>query len=114
MRRTAKIPVAAALALLLVVPAFAGQTGKLVELTGYITAEWCEKANAEAACTDDCAITCSEKDSEVVIYSNGKRYRLDDRGEAVKHIGHKVVVRGTVDKNDVVKVKSIEKARRGA
>jgi len=32
----------------------------------------------------------------------------------VKHIGHKVVVKGTVDKNDIVKVKSIEKARRGA
>jgi len=38
-RRAAKIPVAAALALLLDVPAHAGQTSKSVELTGYITAE---------------------------------------------------------------------------
>lgn len=114
MRRSAKSPVTLALAaLLLALPALAGQTGKPVELTGYIADHWCEKSKPEEPCVD-CAMTCSEEDADVVIYANGKLYRLDDRKEAAKHIGHKVVVKGTVDQDDRVTVKSIEKVRKGA
>jgi hypothetical protein len=112
-RRAVQIPLFTLLALLLALPAPAAQSDKPVELTGYITDHWCDKSKAEAPCVD-CEITCSEETADVVIYADGKLYRLDDREEAVKHIGHKVVVKGTVDGNDVVKVKSIEKARKGA
>jgi hypothetical protein len=112
-RRAAQIPLFAVLALLLALPAPAGPKDRPVELTGYITDHWCDKSKAEEPCVD-CEITCSDEDADVVIYADGKLYRLDDREKAVKHIGHKVVVRGTVDGNDVVKVESIEKARKGA
>lgn len=89
------------------VPAFAGEAEE-VELTGWITDQWCgaKNANADGA---DCARDCAKKGSEMALYADGKLYKISDKEIAVEHIGYKVVVKGTVA-DDVLTVTSIEKA----
>ena len=89
------------------VPAFAGDAEE-VQLTGWITDQWCgaKNANADGAA---CARACAKKGSEMALYADGKIYKISDKELAVEHIGYKVVVKGTVS-DDVLNVTSIEKA----
>lgn len=98
-----------ALALVAVLPAGAGQD---VELTGWITDEWCgaKNANAEGSC---CAKACAEKGAALVLATEGKLYKLSDKELALEHIGYKVTVRGTLE-DDTLDVISIEKAEEDA
>ena len=101
--------IAVALVAALTAPAIAGDEAKQVELTGYITDEWCGAANANSRGAG-CARDCAEKGSELAIYAEGKMYRLSNKKLALQHLGYEVVVRGTVDEEGVVKVQTIEKA----
>ena len=107
-----KKSVSLALAVLLVggtLAAFAGGAGEKVELTGYITDEWCgaKNANPDGAA---CAKSCAEKGSKMAIVSDGKLYVLSDKKQALEHLGHKVVIAGTLGEDGVVQVASIKKA----
>jgi (2Fe-2S) ferredoxin len=99
------------------VPAFAGEGhahgGEEVQLTGYITDEWCgaKNANAEGA---GCAKACAKKGAALAIYADGKMYKLSDKEAAMKHVGVQVVVKGTVMEDGTVKVASIEKVEKKA
>lgn len=110
-KNLARIAAAAVLALAALVPALAGDEPKVVQLTGYITDEWCgaKNANPEGA---GCARDCARKGSELAIVSDGKMYRLSAKDKALEHLGHKVVVTGTLDaEGKVVQVRTIEKAK---
>ena len=94
-------------ALAVVLPLQAGDTDE-VKLTGWITDEWCGANNANAG-GGECAKACAEKGAQVVLFSEGKLYKLSDRELALKHVGYEVLVTGTVSE-DMITVSSIEKA----
>lgn len=99
-----------ALSLLAVsVPAAAGDEAKSVELTGFITDAWCGKGNANVKGAE-CARSCASKGSDLVIYADGKIYKLDDKEEALKHLGYEVLLKGTLMSGDHVTITSITKA----
>jgi hypothetical protein len=102
-----------ALVLALALPAVAGEAGKTVKLTGYITDEWCGAANASAE-GKGCAEACAKKGATLVLHSDGKLYKLSDQEAAMKNLGVEVVVTGTLEGDDTVKVTSIEEASKKA
>ena len=108
MKKFASVAALAAFVLLLALPAFAGEAGKEVTLTGYITDKWCGAANANAEGAD-CARACAKKGSEMAIYSDGQLYILSDKEMALANLGHKVRVKGTLAEDGKVQVSSIEK-----
>lgn len=94
------------------IPTFAGDAAKdskQVQLTGYITDEFCgaKNANSEGA---DCTKACADKGADVAIYADGKMYKLSDKAMALEHVGYEVVVIGTLNEDGSVEVASIEKA----
>ena len=102
-----------ALALAVVLPAAAGDSqAEDVELTGWITDEWCgvKNANADGA---DCAKDCAKKGADMVLYTGDKLYKLYDKELALEHVGHKVTVKGTLE-DDTLNVVSIEKVKEDA
>lgn len=81
-----------------------------ITLTGYITDEWCGKKNANAdAKSADCARDCAQKGAALVMFKDGTMYTLADKEAALKHVGEKVMVTGTVDDKNVVTIVKIEK-----
>ena len=113
MRKAFSVVLGAALALAVVLPAAAGcGEGHDVELTGWITDEWCgaKNANAEGA---GCAKACAKKGAELVLAAEGKLYKLSDKELALEYIGYKVTVKGTLEE-DTLNVTSIEKAEEDA
>ena len=60
MKKLFSIAIVAVMALAVVAPAVAGDAGKEVKLTGYITDEWCGKANANADGAG-CAKSCGKE-----------------------------------------------------
>jgi hypothetical protein len=109
MKRFVSTFAAVALVVACFVPAMAGEAVKDVKLTGYITDEWCGKANANEQ-GKDCTIACAKKGAALVLFSDGKAYKLSDQKAAMTHVGHEVVVSGSLDSDGTVKVSSIEKA----
>ena len=95
---------------LLCLPTMAGE-GKEVELTGYITDEYCGAKNANAEGVG-CIKACAEKGSALMVYSDGTLYRISDKEMALAHLGYKVIVKGTVDEENNVTPTSIEKAEK--
>jgi len=81
---------------------------KKVELTGYITDEWCGANNANPDGVA-CAKSCAEKGSKMAVFSDGKLYVLSDKKAALDNLGVKVVVTGTLDQEGVVQVEAIER-----
>ena len=72
----------------------------------------CGKANANAG-GKDCVLSCNKSGSPLVLASGDKLYPLSDQKTALAHVGHEVVVTGTVDAKGGIKVASIvEGARR--
>jgi hypothetical protein len=97
----------------LVLPVMAGDAGKEVELTGWLADQWCGEKNANAEdASIACARACAEKGSPMVLVADGKTYELSDPKMALEHLGHEVVVKGTLSDKGKIEVKSIEQAKK--
>lgn len=115
MKKFLSLTVAAVFVLALAAPAFAGDESKEVKLSGWITDEWCGAKNANASAESaDCAKGCAKKGAALVLFSEGKIYKLSDQDAALKNVGHPVIVMGTMDGDDAVTVTKIEKAEKEA
>jgi len=91
-------------------PVFGGEAPSAhVELTGWITDEWCGARNANAD-GGDCARSCAEKGANLVLYTGDGLYKLSDKKTALEHVGYKVTVKGTLEE-DTLNVISIARAR---
>jgi hypothetical protein len=97
-------------AIALLIPAFAAADGG--SWTGWVTDDSCaaKGANAEHA---SCAKKCLDNGGKLVFYNSAdeKIYSLDNQKLAEEHIGHEVVVKGSVDGN-TIKVESIDAAKK--
>ncbi len=96
-----------ALALTLGLPAVSGDEAKDVKLSGWITDEWCGAANANADGAS-CARHCAKNGAQLVLFSDGKLYKLSDQKVALEHVGHKVDVSGKLKGEDTIEVAKIE------
>ena len=108
MKRLISLGSAFALSLVLVVPAFAGDAAKPTAVKGWITDSFCGANNANAAGAQ-CAKDCYKKGAKLELVADGKTYQISDQKAAFEHIGHEVVITGTLD-NDTIKVEKIEAA----
>ncbi|HEX3129902.1 MAG TPA: DUF5818 domain-containing protein [Thermoanaerobaculia bacterium] len=75
--------------------------------TGWITDDHCGAKGAKAEHAS-CAKKCLDQGGKLVFFNSAdqKLYNLDNQKLAEEHLGHEVVVTGTVDGNDI-KVESI-------
>ena len=71
MKKNSALALALSCALFLSLPALAGEAGKDVKLTGYITDQWCGARNANPE-GKDCALECAKKGAALMLYSDGK------------------------------------------
>ena len=108
MKRTTSILGVALLVLAVAAPASAGDHGEQVELAGWITDSYCGKANANAE-GKDCTIACADNGAQLVLYANDKIFKLSDQQGAREHVGHEVVVRGTLREDGTIRVTKFEK-----
>jgi len=108
MKRLISLGSAFALSLVLAAPAFAGEAAKPTAVKGWITDSFCgaKNANADGA---GCAKDCYKKGAKLELVADGKTYQISDQKAAFEHIGHEVVITGTLDK-DTIKVEKIEAA----
>ena len=91
--------------------AFAGDAApKPTTMTGWITDSYCgaKNANAEGA---GCAKDCYKKGAKLELVADGKTYQISDQKAAFEHIGHEVVITGTLE-NDTIKVDKIQPAKK--
>jgi len=97
-----------ALGLALSGAAFAGEAAMPTAVKGWITDSYCgaKNANAEGA---GCAKDCYKKGAKLELVADGKTYQISDQKAAFEHIGHEVVITGTLEK-DTIKVDKIEAA----
>jgi len=77
---------------------------------GWITDSFCGAKNANAAGAQ-CAKDCYKKGAKLELVADGKTYQISDQKAALDHVGHEVVVTGTLD-NDTIKVEKIEAAKK--
>jgi hypothetical protein len=77
---------------------------------GWITDSFCGAANANEAGAK-CARDCYKKGAKLELIADGKTYQISDQKAAFEHIGHEVVITGTLDK-DTIKVEKIEPAKK--
>ena len=108
MKRVMGSVAVAALLMAVALPVLAGDKSGEVTLTGWVTDEWCGKANANAA-GKDCAIACAKKGAQLVLASGDKIYTLPDQEEAMKHVGHEVVVRAVMAEDGSLKSAKFKK-----
>ena len=76
--------------------AHASDKAKTESWTGWITDETCGAKNANAE-GKGCALKCHEAGAKLVLFVEGEKklVGLDNQDEAVKHLGHPVVVTGS-------------------
>ena len=79
-------------------------------MKGWITDSFCGAKNANAAGAG-CARDCYKKGAKLELVADGKTYQISDQKAAFEHIGHEVVITGTLDK-DTIKVDKIEAAKK--
>ncbi len=111
MKRLMSIGTVLALVLMLAAPVFAGDAAaQPTTMKGWITDSFCgaKNANAEGA---QCAKDCYKKGAKLELVADGKTYQISDQKAAFDHVGHEVVVTGTLDK-DTIKVDKIEAAKK--
>lgn len=113
MRRNSLWVVALALVVGLALPVLAGEAEKDVKLAGWISDECCAAKNANAA-GKACTLECHKNGSKLVFYSDGKTYRLADQKQALPHVGHEVMVTGTVATDGTLKIATIEPSKKKA
>ena len=111
MKRLISIATALAFVLALVTPAFAGEPAAGESVKGWIVDSDCGAKNANAK-SADCIKTCYKGGAKLVLVAGEKTYGLSDQKMAFDHIGHEVVVTGTVDKDGNLAVKKIEEAKK--
>lgn len=111
MKRMMSLGCVLALGLSLAAPALAGDAAaQPTAMKGWITDSFCgaKNANAEGA---SCAKDCYQKGAKLELVADGKTYQISDQKAAFDHIGHEVVITGTLDK-DMIKVVKIEAAKK--
>jgi uncharacterized protein DUF5818 len=86
----------------------AGAAAQPTAVKGWITDSFCGAKNANAAGAT-CARDCYKKGATLELVADGKTYQISDQKAAFEHIGHEVVITGTIDK-DTIKVDKIESA----
>ena len=88
----------------------ADQAAPPTSVKGWITDSFCgaKNANAEGA---GCAKDCYKKGAKLELVADGKTYQISDQKAALEHVGHEVVITGTLD-NDTIKVVKIEAAKK--
>jgi hypothetical protein len=111
MKRVVSIGSMIAIVFVMTAAAFAADTAaKPTSMKGWITDSFCgaKNANAEGA---ECAKSCYKKGAKLELVADGKTYQISDQKAAAEHIGHEVVITGTLDK-DTIKVDKIEAAKK--
>jgi hypothetical protein len=108
MKRLISLGSVLALGMALAAPAFADDAAKPTAVKGWITDSFCGANNANAAGAQ-CAKDCYKKGAKLELVADGKTYQISDQKAAFEHIGHEVVITGTLDK-DMIKVEKIEAA----
>jgi hypothetical protein len=88
----------------------ADKAAQPTSVQGWITDSFCgaKNANAEGA---GCAKDCYKKGAKLELVADGKTYQISDQKAALEHVGHEVIITGTVD-NDTIKVVKIEAAKK--
>jgi len=91
--------------------AFAGEAAAApTAMKGWIVDSFCGAKNANAD-GQGCAKDCYKKGAKLELVADGKTYQISDQKAAAEHLGHEVVITGTVDK-DTIKVNKIEAAEK--
>ena len=90
---------------------YGGDKGKSESWSGWITDETCGAKNANAE-GKGCALKCHEAGAKLVLYVDGQKklVGLDNQDEAARHVGHPVIVTGTIE-DGTIKVMSIEEKK---
>jgi hypothetical protein len=111
MKRMISLGSMIALVLAMTVAAFAADAAaQPTAVKGWITDSFCGAKNAnEAGAT--CARDCYKKGAKLELIADGKTYQISDQKAAFEHIGHEVVITGTLDQ-DTIKVEKIETAKK--
>ena len=93
------------LATIVAIPVLAG-TRTLVRLEGWIVDSHCGAKNANAESTED-TLSCHKDGAKLVfIAADGTSYAIENQERALLHVGQKIAVFGTVDKERNLKVGS--------
>ena len=90
---------------------YAGDKAKTETWSGWITDENCGEKNANAE-GKGCALKCHEAGAKLVLFVDGEKklVGLDNQDEAARHVGHPVVVTGTIE-GGTIKVTKIEEKK---
>jgi len=100
-----------AFAVALTAVAFAGEPAAApTAMKGWIVDSFCGAKNANAE-GQGCAKDCFKKGAKLELVADGKTYQISDQKAASEHLGHEVVITGTLDK-DTIKVDKIEAAKK--
>jgi len=90
--------------------ALAGEPAAPTAMKGWIVDSFCGAKNANAD-GQGCAKDCYKKGAKLELVADGKTYQISDQKAAAEHLGHEVVITGTLD-NDTIKVTKIEAAKK--
>ena len=111
MKRLISLGSVIVLAVALTSAAFAGDSAAApTAMKGWIVDSFCGAKNANAE-GQGCAKDCYKKGAKLELIADGKTYQISDQKAAFEHIGHEVVITGTLDK-DTIKVDKIETAKK--
>ena len=111
MKRLISLGSVLALVLAMTAAAFAADApAQPTAVKGWITDSFCGAKNANASGTE-CIKSCYKKGAKLELVADGKTYQISDQKAAAEHIGHEVVITGTLDK-DTIKVDKIEPAKK--
>ena len=111
MKRLMSLGTVLAVVFMLAAPAFAGDAAaQPTTVKGWITDSFCGAKNANEAGAG-CAKDCYKKGAKLELVADGKTYQISDQKSAFAHLGHEVVITGTLDK-DTIKVDKIEAAKK--
>jgi hypothetical protein len=111
MKRLISLSSVLALAIMTTGAVFAADTAaQPTALKGWITDSFCGAKNANDAGAK-CARDCYKNGAKLELVADGKTYQISDQKAAFEHIGHEVVITGTLDK-DTIKVDKIEAAKK--
>lgn len=95
--------------LAMAIPAVAG--GKEMKMSGWVSCECCAAKNANPE-GKDCTIACHKQGKALVLVADGKTYKLSDQRMAAENIGYEVMVTGTMEKGDTIKVSAMSKVEK--
>ena len=111
MKRLISLGFVLALAVALSSAVFAGdQAAAPSAMKGWIVDSFCGAKNANAE-GQGCAKDCYKKGAKLELVADGKTYQISDQKAAAEHLGHEVVITGTLDA-DMIKVDKIEAAKK--